>query len=94
MIGWYVIAYIDDILIYSVSYDEHVKHVRMGLASLPQHRLFMKAEKCEFHQDSIMFLGYVISHKGVEMDEGEVRIVTEWPEPTTVLQRFLGFANI
>lgn len=55
----------------------------------------MKAEKCAFHLDTIMFLGYVISQNGVKMDEGKVRSVTKWPAPTVVkeLQHFLGFTN-
>ncbi|KAK3539534.1 hypothetical protein QTP70_010070 [Hemibagrus guttatus] len=91
----YVIAYIDDILIFSASYDEHIGHVRRVLVRQLQHHLFVKAEKCEFHHDTITFLGYVISQKGVKMDESKVETVTNWPEPTTVkeLQRFLGFAN-
>ncbi|KAK3545433.1 hypothetical protein QTP70_007643 [Hemibagrus guttatus] len=95
MIGRYVIAYIDEILVYSSSFDEHVKHIWKVLACLLQHCLFVKVEKYEFHQDTITFLRYVILQKGVEMDEGKVRAVTKWPEPTTVkeLQCFLGFAN-
>lgn len=64
-------------LSYSASYDDYVKHVRMVLAGLIQYRLFVKVKKCEFHQNSITFLGYVISQKVVKMDEGKVRAVTE-----------------
>ncbi len=95
MLNQWVIVYIDDILIYSETYEEHVKHVRTVLKRLMQHQLYAKTEKCEFHQKTISFLGYVISSGGVAMDEQKVRAVVNWPQPTTLkeLQRFLGFAN-
>ncbi|KAK3507516.1 hypothetical protein QTP70_028076 [Hemibagrus guttatus] len=95
LLGRGVIAYIDDILVYSASMEEHVIQVREVLARLQQHHLYVKLEKCEFHRSKVTFLGYVISHQGVEMDTVKVQAVTGWPEPSTVreLQRFLGFAN-
>ncbi|KAK3570675.1 hypothetical protein QTP86_024977, partial [Hemibagrus guttatus] len=95
LLGRGVIAYIDDILVYSASMEEHVIQVREVLARLQQHHLYVKLEKCEFHRSKVTFLGYVISHQGVEMDTVKVQAVTGWPEPSMVreLQRFLGFAN-
>ncbi|KAK3517553.1 hypothetical protein QTP70_012624 [Hemibagrus guttatus] len=95
LLGKGVIAYIDDILVYSTSMEEHVRQVREVLARLQRHHLYVKMEKCEFHRSTVTFLGYVISHQGVEMYVVKVQAVTEWPAPTTVqeLQRFLGFAN-
>ncbi|KAK3510494.1 hypothetical protein QTP70_009151 [Hemibagrus guttatus] len=95
LLGRSVIAYIDDILVYSASMEDHVRHVREVLARLQQHHLYVKLEKCEFHRSTVTFLGYMISRQGVEMDMGKVRVVTKWPVPVTVreLQRFLGFAN-
>ncbi|KAL1274452.1 hypothetical protein QQF64_027266, partial [Cirrhinus molitorella] len=91
----FVIVYIDDILIYSRSEAEHRHHVAEVLQTLRKHKLFLKAEKCSFHLPSVQFLGYIIDHHGVRMDEGKVTSVVSWPEPTTIkeLQRFLGFAN-
>ncbi|KAI2647117.1 Transposon Tf2-6 polyprotein [Labeo rohita] len=80
----WVVVYIDDILIYSGSLQEHILHVRAVLQRLIKHQLYAKAEKYEFHQMSISFLGYIISHKGVSMDEAKVRAVTEWPQPQTL----------
>ncbi|KAL0164855.1 hypothetical protein M9458_040608, partial [Cirrhinus mrigala] len=90
-----VIVYIDDILIYSNSYPEHVQHVRKVLKRLISHQLYAKEEKCDFHQSRISFLGYIISPEGVAMDERKVEAVLRWPRPSTLreLQRFLGFAN-
>ncbi|KAI2662149.1 Transposon Tf2-9 polyprotein [Labeo rohita] len=90
-----VIVYIDDILIYSRSKAEHRHHVAEVLQRLREHQLYLKAEKCSFHQSSVHFLGYIIDRHGVRMDEGKVNAVVSWPEPKTIkeLQRFLGFAN-
>ncbi|KAK3515873.1 hypothetical protein QTP70_034744 [Hemibagrus guttatus] len=95
MLNRNIIAYIDDILIYSTSFDEHVRHVQVVLTFLQHHQLYVKLEKCKFHRTTIKFLGYVISQQGVEMDLSKVHTVMEWPEPTTVkeLQCFLEFAN-
>ncbi|KAK3528352.1 hypothetical protein QTP86_034147 [Hemibagrus guttatus] len=95
LLGKGVIAYIDDILVYSSSMEEHVRMVREVLGRLQQHHLYAKLEKCEFHRSTVTFLGYVISRHGVEMDVVKVQAVTEWPAPTSVreLQRFLGFGN-
>ncbi|KAK3524954.1 hypothetical protein QTP86_011739 [Hemibagrus guttatus] len=95
LLGKGVIAYIDDILVYSTSMEEHVRQVLKVLVRLQQHHLYVKLEKCKFHRSVVTFLGYMISHQGVEMDVVKVRAVMEWPAPTTVweLQRFLGFAN-
>ncbi|KAL0185639.1 hypothetical protein M9458_017309, partial [Cirrhinus mrigala] len=91
----YVIVYIDDILVYSENLQDHVQHVRNVLQRLIHHQLHAKLPKCEFHQTSTSFLGYIISHEGVTMDELKVASVLNWPRPRTIkeLQRFLGFAN-
>ncbi|KAK3526426.1 hypothetical protein QTP70_025456 [Hemibagrus guttatus] len=95
LLGRGIIAYIDDILVYSTSMEDHVRQVREVLARLQRHHLFMKLEKCGFHRTMVTFLGYVISPRGVEMDTNKVQAVSEWPAPSTIkeLQWFLGFAN-
>ncbi|XP_060539362.1 queuine tRNA-ribosyltransferase catalytic subunit 1 isoform X1 [Pantherophis guttatus] len=90
-----VLVYLDDIVIYSESMDDHVKLVRTVLKKLRAAELYAKLSKCEFHQSKIDDLGYRISHEGIEMDPGKVRTVLEWAAPRTrkQLQSFLGFAN-
>ncbi|KAL0152896.1 hypothetical protein M9458_051800 [Cirrhinus mrigala] len=75
--------------------QEHRQHVKKVLQQLREHHLYLKAEKCSFHQPSVQFLGYHIDHTGIRMDNSKVEAITTWPTPTTVkdLQRFLGFAN-
>ncbi|KAK3530084.1 hypothetical protein QTP86_011902 [Hemibagrus guttatus] len=95
LLGRGVIAYIDDILVYSTSMEDHMCQVGEVLARLQRFHLFVKLEKCEFHRTTVTFLGYVISPRGVEMDTNKVQAVSEWLAPATIkeLQRFLGFAN-
>ncbi|KAK3522269.1 hypothetical protein QTP86_000393 [Hemibagrus guttatus] len=91
----FVLVYIDDNLIYSWSLAEHCHHVAEVLKCLREFQLFLKAEKCSFHQPSVQFLGYNIDSSGIRMDKGKVAAIKDWPTPTTVkeLQCFLGFAN-
>ncbi len=91
----FVLVYIDDILIYSRSEAEHRQHVAEVLQRLRENNLFLKVEKCSFHQSSVKFLGYHIDQYGIKMDEGKVTAIQNCPMPTSIkeLQRFLGFAN-
>nr|XP_054591863.1 uncharacterized protein LOC129156284 [Nothobranchius furzeri] len=95
MLGRWVFAYLDDILIYSKSKAEHIHHVRAVLTRLLDHNLYCKPEKCSFHQQSISFLGYRISDEGITMDPQKIQAVKDWPLPTSLkqLQSFLGFCN-
>lgn len=95
MLNRWVTVYIDDILIYSNSLEEHVNHIRLVLQRLISQQLYAKAEKCEFHQTSVSFLGYKISPEGVAINDSKVQAVLKWPQPNTIkeLQGFLGFAN-
>ena len=95
MIDKYVFVYLDDILIFSKSLEEHTHHVQTVLQRLLENSLFVKAEKCEFHTQSIAFLGYIVAQGRLEMDPAKVSAVMSWPVPENrkQLQRFLGFAN-
>ena len=95
MLGRFVFVYLDDILIYSHSLQEHQEHVHTVLQRLLENKLFVKAEKCKFHATSTSFLGFIISQGGLKMDPAKVSAVADWPTPTNrkQLQRFNGFAN-
>ncbi|CAM4706099.1 unnamed protein product [Leuciscus chuanchicus] len=95
MLHRFVIIYIDDILIYSSNLDEHILQVKKVLQRLREYQLYLKLEKCEFHRESMHFLGYVIRPDGISIDQSKVEAVINWPKAQTLkeLQRFLGFAN-
>jgi len=90
-----IIVYLDDILIYSDDITQHRKHVKEVLKRLRKAGLYVKAEKCEFHSDSVEYLGYVLSPSGLTMSDAKVKTIQEWLEPKKVkdIQSFLGFAN-
>jgi len=90
-----IVVYLDDILIYSNDITQHREHVKEVLKKLQKAGLYVKAEKCEFHSDSVEYLGYVLSPFGLTISDGKVKTIQEWPEPKKVkdIQSFLGFAN-
>lgn len=90
-----VLVYLDDILIYTRTMEEHVRLVRQVLTKLLDARLYVKLSKCEFHRTEIDYLGFRISGKGISMDPAKVAAVVDWQAPKTrkQLQSFLGFAN-
>ena len=91
----FCVCYVDDILIYSKTREEHIEHVRKVLTKLAEVDLFIKGEKCDFFVTKTNFLGFIISEDGVSMDPKKVAAVREWPTPKNVkdVQSFLGFAN-
>jgi hypothetical protein len=80
-IGKFVVVYFDDILIYSKSLDEHVEHIRSVLAILREQKLYANLDKCTFCTDKVVFLGFVASGQGVEVDEEKIKVVHEWVPP-------------
>ncbi len=95
MLDKFVFVYLDDILIFSRCYQEHVQHVRIVLSQLLKNGLFVKLEKSEFHVPTVSFLGFIVSSGNVQMDPGKIQAVLNWPQSCSVkeVQRFLGFAN-
>jgi len=91
----FAVVYLDDILIFSRSLDEHERHVRLVLERLRDNGLFANPEKCSFHQSEVEYLGYLVSAAGIKMDPKKVSSVVDWAEPSSVpeIQTFLGFAN-
>ena len=82
----FVIVFIDDILVYSNSSEEHSEHLRIVLQILRTHQLYAKLSKCEFWLNSVSFLGHVISKEGVQVDPKKVEAVSNWPRPTNVTE--------
>ncbi|GJP52084.1 hypothetical protein CLOM_g11187 [Closterium sp. NIES-68] len=88
-----VIIYLDNILIYSKTREQHLKDLEAVFQWLQQHRLITKGSKCEFLQQELKFLGHVISTEGIHIDPKKLRAIQEWKPPTNLqqLQSFLGF---
>ncbi|KAL5573969.1 hypothetical protein UlMin_023566 [Ulmus minor] len=91
----FVVIFIDDILIYSKTREDHEAHLGLVLQRLKEHRLYAKFKKCEFWIEQVTFLGHVISKDGVSVDPSKVEAVSNWPRPTTVteIRSFLGIAG-
>jgi hypothetical protein len=66
------VVFIDDILVYSRSEEEHEKHLRLALQKLREHRLYTKLSKCEFWMKQVAFLGHVILNGGISVDPSKV----------------------
>jgi len=90
-----VMIYLDDILIYSNNISEHYQHVKEVLKHLCKAGLYTKAEKYEFHSESVEYLGYILSPSGLTMSHDKVKTIQDWPEPKKVkdIQSFLGFTK-
>ncbi|KAJ9529794.1 hypothetical protein QJQ45_022194 [Haematococcus lacustris] len=90
-----VLVYLDDILIFSRTPQEHIAHLRRVLDLLRKHKLYAKLSKCEFGMDQPSFLGHIVSALGIACDPAKVAAVQSWPIPTTVhdVRSFLGLAN-
>ena len=91
----FVYVYLDDILIYSSDLKKHQDHVTQVLKRLLENKLYVKAEKSEFHADTVSFLGFIVAPGRVQMDPAKISAVVEWPTPDSRkrVQQFLGFAN-
>ena len=91
----FVIVFIDDILIYSRSEEEHRQHLRLILETLRAEKLYAKFSKCEFWIREVNFLGHVVSEKGIHVDPAKIQAIKNWSAPTTPteIRQFLGLAG-
>ena len=91
-----VVIYMDDILIaIAGTLNIHKQEVHNILQKLKNNDLFLKPEKCQFHQKKVEYLGVIVGNRQVKMDPVKVQSISKWPTPTTVreLHLFLGFGN-
>jgi hypothetical protein len=90
-----VVVYMDDILVFTATLEEHRAIVKEVLKRLKESDLFLKPEKCKFEVDSVDFLGLIVSHNQLRMDPVKIAGIREWPTPRRVkeVQSFLGFGN-
>jgi hypothetical protein len=82
----FVIVFLDDILVYSKSEEEHEQHMRMVLQVLREHQLYSKLSKCSFYQKKIHYLGHIISKDGIVMDPEKIEAIREWSTSKNVTE--------
>ena len=94
-LGDFVVVFLDDILIYSRTLQDHVQHVRFVLQKLRDNSFYAKHSKCDFFQKSIVYLGHLITENGVEIEPSRIEKVKLWPIPRNIreLRSFLGFVG-
>ena len=93
-LNWCII-YLDDVIIFLKTPDEHIERLRGILQKLRNAGLKLKPSKCEFFKDWISYLGHIVSKNGVETDPKKIQVILDWPRPQTVyhVRSFLGFTN-
>jgi hypothetical protein len=91
----FVLFFMDDILVYSKSLEEHLHHLKLVFSLLQQHQLYAKRSKCVFAVQQVEYLGHTISAAGVATDSDKTQVVLQWPTPSTVteLRGFLGLTG-
>jgi hypothetical protein len=91
----FVLVFMDDILIYSRTLEDHDSHLEQVFQVLLQHKLFVKFSKCDFAQPPIEYLDYIISNAGISTDPTKTEAMLNWPTPTsfTKIRDFLGLTG-
>ncbi|GBG87032.1 hypothetical protein CBR_g44489 [Chara braunii] len=91
----FVIVYLDDILIFSKTVEEHAAHLDKVLSLLRQHKFKINSEKCEFGRTRVLYLGHEISAEGLKPDDAKVASIRDWPRPQSVteMRSFLGMTG-
>jgi hypothetical protein len=91
----FVVVFIDDILIFFKTKEEHAEHLKLVLQKLRKHKLYAKRSKCEFWLKEVSFLGHVVSNGGIAVDPSKVQDVLNWKPPINVseIHSFLGLAR-
>ncbi|GBG62706.1 hypothetical protein CBR_g31723 [Chara braunii] len=91
----YVLVYLNDILVYSRTLEDRIRHLRDVLQCLRKHDFYAKLSKCRFAQRKVDFLGHHLSDQGLHMDDAKITAIAEWPVPTSAkqLHSFLGLTS-
>jgi phosphoribosylaminoimidazole (AIR) synthetase len=79
-----VIVYLDDILIYSTTYEEHLQHIRQLLEILRQNKLYAKPQKCIFMQHEVEFCGHIVGNGIIKVMKKKIESIVQWPQPRNV----------
>ena len=91
----FCVVYLDDILVFSKSKEEHQQHLELIIERLRRAELYANPKKCEFFKPELEYLGFLVNKDGIKMDPERVKAISEWPRPQTYrdIQVFLGFCN-
>jgi hypothetical protein len=88
----FVILYLEDILIFRGTWDEHVRHVKKVLDNLEREKLYVKFSKCEFGNTALVYLAHIVGGGQLKIDHSNIHVIVNWPEPKSVteIHSFLG----
>ena len=91
----FVIVYLDDIPIFSKTWEEHLKHVKQTLYVFKREKLYVKLSKCEFGKTSLNYLGHIVGGGELKIDPSKLAVIVNWPKPksATEVRSFLGAAQ-
>ena len=90
----FVVVFIDGILIYSKTEEEHKEHLKIVLQELRDHQLFAKFSKCDFFKDKIQYLGHVVTKEWISIDPEKIKAIEDWvPKDVTDVQSFMGITG-
>src|SRR5437667_4652721 len=91
----FVLVYLDDILIYSNSDEEHLEHLRLVFEALREYKLYAKPSKCTFNQQTVEFCGHLVGQGVTRVLDSKVKAIQEWPQPRNVqeVRQFYGLVN-
>jgi hypothetical protein len=91
----FVVVFIDNILVYSKTEEEHDEHLRIVLQMLRKHKLYAKFDKCDFYEKEIQYLGHVISAEGISIDPEKIKAIMKWLAPKDVedIRSFMGITR-
>lgn len=91
----FTVVFIDNVLVYSKTIEDHEQHLRVALQLLRDHKLYANLKKCDFWLEEVRFLGHIISKNGLSVDPRKIKAVVNWesPENMTEIRSFLGLAD-